>query len=81
MMSGYIVRSSSVVMGGTNGPSAANSPPSVKGSRESPTLASPLQIFVHAKKRINDIFNEIETYLNDASKFVQGYQSVCYIRL
>nr|CAG4640638.1 EOG090X01A3 [Eulimnadia texana] len=38
--------------------------------RESPTSSSPLQIFVRAKKRINDIFVEIESYVTDCSKFL-----------
>ncbi|KAF5292627.1 hypothetical protein FQA39_LY13960 [Lamprigera yunnana] len=32
---------------------------------------SPLQIFVKAKKRINDIFNEIEDYVNDTVEYIQ----------
>jgi len=66
MISGHIVRSTSVVMGGpTTGSSVSN------GSRESPTSSSPLQIFVRAKKQINDIFLEIETYILDATKFIR----------
>jgi hypothetical protein len=66
MMSGQIQRSSSVVIG-VNG-SPANS------LSISPTTAiqSPLQIFVRAKKRINDIYGEVEQYVNDSCKFLLG---------
>ena len=33
---------------------------------------SPLQIFVRAKKKINDVFQEIEDYVGESSRFVQG---------
>lgn len=33
---------------------------------------SPLQIFVKAKKKINDIFGEIEDYVNDAVEYMHG---------
>jgi hypothetical protein len=67
MMSGQIQRSSSVVIG-VNG-SPANNSLSI-----SPTTAiqSPLQIFVRAKKRINDIYGEVEQYVNDSCKFLLG---------
>jgi mitofusin len=67
MMSGLIQRSSSVVIG-VNG-SPANNSLSI-----SPTTAiqSPLQIFVRAKKRINDIYGEVEQYVNDSCKFLLG---------
>jgi mitofusin len=32
--------------------------------------SSPLQIFVKAKKKINDIFVEINDYVQDSSKYV-----------
>lgn len=35
---------------------------------------SPLQIFVRAKKKINDIFGEIEEYVIETSNFMQGNQ-------
>lgn len=37
---------------------------------------SPLQIFVRAKKKINDIFGEIEEYVVDTTRFIDGK---CYI--
>lgn len=33
---------------------------------------SPLQVFVRAKKRINDIFGEIEEYVIETSRFIDG---------
>lgn len=33
---------------------------------------SPLQIFVKAKKKINDIFGEIEDYVNDTVEYMHG---------
>uniref|UniRef100_A0A2P2I275 Transmembrane GTPase Marf-like n=1 Tax=Hirondellea gigas TaxID=1518452 RepID=A0A2P2I275_9CRUS len=36
------------------------------------TSTSPLQIFVRAKKKINDIFQEIEEYVAETATFVEG---------
>lgn len=33
---------------------------------------SPLQIFVKAKKKINDIFTEIEDYVKDTVEYIHG---------
>lgn len=33
---------------------------------------SPLQIFVKAKKKINDIFGEIEEYVLETARFMDG---------
>lgn len=33
---------------------------------------SPLQIFVKAKRRINDIFGEIEEYVVETARFIDG---------
>lgn len=33
---------------------------------------SPLQIFVKAKKKINDIFGEIEEYVVETARFMDG---------
>nr|CAG4650746.1 EOG090X01A3 [Simocephalus serrulatus]SVE94079.1 EOG090X01A3 [Simocephalus serrulatus] len=68
MMSGQIQRSSSVVIG-ANVTSSVNNSLSI-----SPTTAlqSPLQIFVRAKKRINDIYGEVELYVGDSCKFLLG---------
>lgn len=41
---------------------------------------SPLQIFVKAKRRINDIFGEIEEYVIETARFIDGKQTyqICY---
>ncbi|CAL4109971.1 unnamed protein product, partial [Meganyctiphanes norvegica] len=39
--------------------------------RESPT-SSPLQIFVRAKKKINDIYQEIEEYVAETNQFLES---------
>jgi len=65
MMSG-IMRSTSVVIGGNTGPTNNGC------VSTSPTSASPLQIFVKAKKRINDIYSEVDIYINDSAKFLHG---------
>lgn len=33
--------------------------------------SSPLQIFVKAKKKINDIFSEINDYVQDSARYVE----------
>ena len=33
---------------------------------------SPLQIFVRAKKKINDVFQEIEEYVTDSAHFIES---------
>lgn len=39
---------------------------------------SPLQVFVKAKKKINDIFGEIEDYVKDAVEYMHGkYINFC----
>lgn len=38
--------------------------------RQSPT--SPLKLFGHAKKKINDIFIDITEYINDGHAFLKG---------
>nr|CAG4647674.1 EOG090X01A3 [Moina brachiata]SVE92854.1 EOG090X01A3 [Moina brachiata] len=63
-MSGQIQRSASIVIG-ANGATPSNS----LSISPTTTVQSPLQIFVRAKKRINDIFGEVEIYIGDASKF------------
>jgi mitofusin len=40
--------------------------------------SSPLQIFVKAKKNINDIFVEIEEYVHDAVVYVQSKYKIKY---
>jgi len=40
--------------------------------RQSPT--APLKIFGHGKKKINDIFVEISSYIDDGNQFLEGTQ-------
>ena len=72
MMSG-IMRSTSVVIGGNTGPTNNGC------VSTSPTSASPLQIFVKAKKRINDIYSEVDIYINDSAKFLHGALFCLYL--
>lgn len=60
--------------GGGGGVSLRESIVGVLGARhlrESPT-SSPLQIFVRAKKKINDIYQEIEEYVAETTHFLEG---------
>jgi len=41
-------------------------------SRTLSNTASPLQIFVRAKKKINDIFADIESYSEESFYFLEG---------
>lgn len=44
------------------------------------TSDSPLQVFVRAKKKINDIFVEIHDYTKDTINFLQG-KIVCSLEI
>lgn len=74
-MSAYI-RSFSMMDGqSSNQRRGAGDAPSLlapKSSAFTDSDVSPLQIFVQAKKRINDIFQQIEGYIKETSDFVQG---------
>jgi mitofusin 2 len=54
-------------------------------SRQKPNMNSPLQIFVKAKKNINDIFSEISDYVAESTNFIEGTyllsSSLCYHNL
>lgn len=67
-MAAYINRTISMVAG--NNHSTADS--LTNGVAVVDTRDSPLQIFVKAKKKINDIFVEIEAYLKDAVFYMQS---------
>lgn len=56
---------------GIRGPSLAVGP---MGDARSVCDSSPLQIFVRAKKKINDIFVEIEDYVRDTVTYMQSVQ-------
>lgn len=49
-------------------------------TRQSPDN-SPLQIFVKAKKKINDIFGEIEDYVKDAVDYMHGEFQILVLML
>jgi mitofusin len=71
-MAAYINRTISLMSGdspGTRGPSLDVGPlVDAQSLRDS----SPLQIFVKAKKKINDVFVEIEDYVRDTVTYMQS---------
>ncbi|KAK4315821.1 hypothetical protein Pmani_012977 [Petrolisthes manimaculis] len=82
-MSSVLNRSVSTMNGGgVGGPVGGGAALGLHGSgvigarhlREAST-SSPLQIFVRAKKKINDIYQEIEEYVAETSLFLQGLHS------
>ena len=63
--------------GSGDGPSSASASGRNNGGSsamkiDSSNSSSPLQIFVQAKKCINDIFPEFEEYIKETCVFVQG---------
>lgn len=58
-MAGYINRTMSMISGDSQ-----------FRSNDIRTENSPLQIFVKAKKKINDIFLEIDDYVDDTIRFI-----------
>ena len=58
--------------GGSNGGAVRDTIAGVLGSRVLKDSSSPLQIFVRAKKKINDIYQEIEEYVAETTHYVQG---------
>ncbi|XP_063231897.1 transmembrane GTPase Marf [Bacillus rossius redtenbacheri] len=72
-MAAYVSRTFSLASG--DSPAARSPAPamSLVDSRSLPD-ASPLQVFVKAKKKINDIFVEIEDYVQDAVGYMRGMQ-------
>ena len=83
-MAAYLNRTLSVVTG--NGGNAGNTTSNAhKSLNYDPTALmsenrtmhinadkSPLQVFVRAKKKINDIYVEIEEYVNETTQFING---------
>lgn len=71
-MAAYINRTLSLVSG--DGPGARGQSLDVGPMADARSLrdSSPLQIFVKAKKKINDIFVEIEDYVRDTVTFMQS---------
>ncbi|XP_060528827.1 transmembrane GTPase Marf isoform X2 [Cylas formicarius] len=66
-MAAYLNRTISMMSG--DGPH--NRPPVTAVLRTNGIDNSPLQIFVKAKKKINDIFGEIEDYVNDTVEYMR----------
>ncbi|KAL0268787.1 UNVERIFIED_CONTAM: hypothetical protein PYX00_010608 [Menopon gallinae] len=66
-MAAYLSRTVSVMPG--EGPSMRSGALATNGDSRSSN--SPLQIFVKAKKQINDIFSEVETYVKDTVQYIQ----------
>lgn len=69
-MAAYINRTLSLMSGDGphNRPPMQNVIPSLRNSHD----ASPLQIFVKAKKKINDVFVDIEDYVKDTVAYMHG---------
>jgi mitofusin len=71
-MAAYVNRTISLMGGddpGIRGSSLAVGP---MGDGRSVSDSSPLQIFVRAKKKINDVFVEIEDYVRDTVTYMQS---------
>ena len=66
-MAAYINRAISMMPG-----EGATSRGTLVSNGDSRVLNSPLQIFVRAKKQINDIFIDVEDYVKDAVNYMQG---------
>lgn len=74
-MATYLNRTLSMVTGnGYDNSGAASNPLTDPNTRllHSSHDISPLQIFVRAKKKINDIFGEIEDYVVETTTFIDG---------
>lgn len=75
-MSAYLNRAVSMVAGNngmaTSSSSSSFDTDSISENRTFVNDKSPLQIFVKAKKRINDIYDEINEYVIETFHFVNG---------
>lgn len=71
-MAAYLNRTISLMSG--DGPHNRSPMTSIPDHRQIRNSAenSPLQIFVKAKKKINDIFGEIEDYVKDTVVYMRG---------
>lgn len=67
-MAAYLSRTVSLMPG--EGPSMRSGALATNGDSRSSN--SPLQIFVKAKKEINSIFGEVESYVKDTVHYIQG---------
>jgi hypothetical protein len=68
-MSGSIT---TATMDGGGGDQGQTGPSSLRNFGNGHGRESALQLFVQAKKRINDIFKDIGEYVVEADKFVRG---------
>ncbi|XP_055546798.1 transmembrane GTPase Marf isoform X1 [Wyeomyia smithii] len=87
-MAAYLNRTISMMTGGANGAASPYETAALLDANTSPrglhTTAghldvSPLQIFVRAKKKINDIFGEIENYVIETTSFIDGMPAIVEI--
>ena len=78
MMSGSIAPVTAMDSGPTSFTSTGPTRKLANG-RQSPT--SPLKLFGQAKKKINDIFVEISSYVLESGEFLEGISTLHYIRL
>jgi mitofusin 2 len=67
-MAAYLNRTLSMVSGNYDALTDVNTRTLHHGNND----VSPLQIFVKAKKKINDIFGEIEDYVTETTVFIDG---------
>lgn len=76
-MAAYLNRTVSMMAGDGPHNRGPLSIPDHRSARNAPDN-SPLQIFVKAKKKINDIFVEIECYVKDAVTYMHGKYTLKY---
>ena len=68
-MAAYVNRTISMINTGTGSSHGHGTVLGTNGDSKHYRESSPLQIFVKAKKKINDIFLEINDYVQDTSKY------------
>lgn len=71
-MSVYLNRTLSIMSGNLSSPTHDTSTVLDRSLHNNAYENSPLQIFVRAKKKINDIFGEIEEYVVETANFMNG---------
>ena len=72
-MAAYLNRGMSMIAGNGYGDSL-----DTNSRREHHHVNSPLQIFVKAKKNINDIFGDISDYVVESTNFIEGKQNLIF---
>ena len=72
IMAAYVNRTISLMGGDDSGIWGSSLAVGPMGDARSVSDSSPLQIFVRAKKKINDIFVEIEDYVRDTVTYMQS---------